>query len=290
MLSREDTRFLPLLIPALLFYGVFLVYPMMSTFFYCLTNYSGLSNNISFVGLKNFATLVRDGGFRIAISNTLIFVVMDIVIQNALGLTAALILDMNLKTTNMLRTVFFVPVVIAPIVISFIWTYIYNYDVGIANLILSRVGLPRIDFIGNPGSAIYFVILSGIWQWFSYRMVIYLAGLQTIPRELYEAAVTDGANSLYRFFHITIPMLVPAFTINIILCTIGALKQFDLVFMMTGGGPGYSTEVMTTKIYREAFTQQNMGYATAIGLFLFLAILLVTVAQYSLLRRREVEA
>jgi len=289
MVTKEDKRFIPFIIPALFFYIIFLVYPVLSSFYYSLTNWSGISNHYRFLGIKNFVDMITDRSFVISIKNTLIFVVMDVVLMNIFGLGMALLLNMKMKTKNLLRTTFFLPVVIAPIVISFIWTYVYNYDIGILNVLLTKMGLQKIDWIGNPKIAIYFVILTGIWQWYSYRMIIYLTGLHTIPEELYEASLIDGAGGYNRFWYITLPMLMPAFTINIILCTIGALKQFDIVFVMTGGGPGYSTEVITTKIYREAFTNSQMGYAMAIGVVLFFAVLAVTIAQYKFFSKREIE-
>ena len=214
---------------------------------------------------------------------------MDVVIQNVMGLLLALLLESIRKTRNVLRGLFFVPVVMPPIVVSYVWSYLYSYNNGLFNNILTVLGIEKVDFIGDPACAIYFVIISGIWQWFTYRMIIYVSGLQSIPQDVIDAARIDGAGRIQTFFKVTLPLLLPAISINVTLCTIGALKQFDVVFTMTNGGPGYSTEVVTTKIYREAFTNMDMGYGAATGVVLFLVILTITIALNSIFKRKEVE-
>ncbi|MBU9728626.1 carbohydrate ABC transporter permease [Diplocloster modestus] len=286
---KKERPYMLFLVPAVLVYSVFLILPMLLSFYYALTDWDGLAVDMNFIGLRNFTYMFQDEGFRIAIRNTLIFVVMDIVIQNLLGLAFALLLECKIKTKNLLRAFYFIPVIMAPIVVSFIWTYLYRYDGGLFNTLLGFLGIGSVDYIGNPQYAIYFVILSEIWQWFSYRMIIYVAGLKNIPGELYEAAHMDGAGKIKSFFHVTVPMLIPSISINVMLCTIGALKQFDIVFTMTQGGPGYATEVITTKIYREAFSNMDMGYGTAIGVVLFAFILVVTILQNRFFNSREVE-
>lgn len=286
---KQEKKYLLFLLPATVIYMIFLVLPMISSFGYSLTDWDGLSVNINFIGLANFKYMLSDDGFRIAIRNTLIFVLMDVVIQNVMGLALALLLESLRRTKNLLRGLFFIPVVMPPIVVSFVWSYLYSYNNGLFNNILESLGFGKIDFIGDPACAIYFVILSGIWQWFTYRMIIYVSGLQSIPQDVIDAAKIDGAGKVKAFFKITLPLLLPAISINVTLCTIGALKQFDIVFTMTNGGPGYSTEVVTTKIYREAFTNMDMGYGAAIGVVLFLVILVITIGLNQLFKRKEVE-
>lgn len=286
---KSEKTYLLCLIPATLIYTIFLAVPMISSFGYSLTDWDGLSQEINFIGMKNFKFMLSDDGFRMAIRNTAIFVLMDVIIQNVLGLALALLIENIRRTKNILRGFFFIPVVMPSIVVSYIWSYLYNYNNGLFNNILQQFGFEKIDFIGNSECAIYFVIISGIWQWFTYRMIIYVSGLQSISQSVIEAAKIDGANKLQVFQKITLPLLLPAISINVTLCTIGALKQFDVVFAMTNGGPGYATEVVTTKIYREAFTNMDMGYGAAVGVVLFIVIMVVTIILNNFSKNREVE-
>ncbi len=286
---RRESSYLLFLLPALLVYVVFSIYPMFSSFFYSLTNWDGFSANVRVIGFGNYIYMFKDPGFRKALSNTFLFVLMDVVLQNVLGLGTALLLETKLRGRNIMRGLFFVPVVLPSIVVSYIWTYIYGYNKGVLNLFLEKLHMGSVDFIGDSGIAIYFVILTGIWQWMSYRMVIYVSGLQSIPSDIYEAAEIDGARPFQKLKKITLPLLAPAFKINMILCMIGALKQFDLVYTMTQGGPGYATEVIATKIFREAFDYSDYGYGCAIGVVLFLMIMLITVVTNWFFDKREVE-
>lgn len=286
---RRERSYLMFLLPALFVYIIFSIYPMFSSFYYSLTNWDGYSANVDIIGFENYLYMLKDSSFRKALTNTFLFVIMDVVLQNVFGLIIALLLETKIRGRNVMRGLFFVPVVLPSIVVSYMWTYIYGYDGGAINLFLEKLHISPIDFIGDSSIAIYFVILTGIWQWMSYRMVIYVSGLQSIPSDIYEAAEIDGASSLQRLGKITLPLLVPAFKINMILCTIGALKQFDIVYTMTKGGPGYATEVIATKIFREAFDYSDYGYGCAIGVVLFFIIMVITVLVNKFFDKREVE-
>jgi raffinose/stachyose/melibiose transport system permease protein len=286
---KREKSYLLFILPALIVYFAFSIFPMFSSIYYSLTNWDGYAKNVKFIGLKNYAYMFKDESFGTALLNTFRFVLMDVVLQNVMGLANALLLESDIRGKNVLRGLFFVPVVLPSIVASFIWTYIYGYDGGALNLLLGFFGLAPVDFIGNTSIAIYFVILTGIWQWMSYRMVIYISGLDSIPSELYEAAAIDGASSRQRLFRITLPLLTPAFKINMILCTIGALKQFDIVYTMTKGGPGHATEVIATKIFREAFDSSDYGYGCAIGVILFIIIMVITLLINRFFDKKEVE-
>lgn len=233
--------------------------------------------------------MFRDSSFIKALLNTFRFVLMDVVLQNVLGLSIALMLESKIRGRNVMRALFFVPVVLPSIVVSYMWTYVYAYDGGVLNIFLEKLNFLPVDFIGDSSIAIYFVILTGIWQWMSYRMVIYVSGLQSIPSDIYEAAEIDGAGAFQRLKSITLPMLMPAFKINMILCIIGALKQFDIVYTMTKGGPGYATEVIATKIFREAFDYSDYGYGCAVGVVLFFIIMIITIFVNRFFDKREVE-
>lgn len=283
----KERHYLVFIAPALVVYLIFSIYPMFSSFYYSLTDWDGYSVNVKFIGLKNFAYLFKDDSFKMTLRNTLIFVVMDVVIQNIFGLLNAMILESRIYGRNVMRALFFIPVVLPAVVVSYLWTYIYGYNDGILNEFFAMLHVSRVDFIGDKNIAIFFVILTEIWQWTSYRMVIYISGLQNISKDIYEAAAVDGAKGFTLFRNITVPMLAPAFKINMILCTIGALKQFDAVFTMTNGGPGNSTEVIATKIFHEAFSYSDYGYGCAIGVVLFFFILIVTLVINTSFNKRE---
>lgn len=283
----RDWPYLLLIIPALILYILFSIVPMFSAFKYSFTNWDGFSREMKFIALNNYAYMLKDSGLLTAIKNTGLFVIMDVVLQNILGLSTALILESKIYTRNTLRTLFFIPVVLPAIVVSYLWSYIYGFNGGALNEILVCLGLNKIDFIGDYKIAIYFVVLAGVWQWVSYRTVIFISGLQGISREIYEAADLDGVTGWQRFRYITLPQLTPAIRVNVLLCTITALKQFDIVFTMTGGGPGDSTQVIATKIFKEAFSRSDYGYGCAIGVFLFLVILIFTVVFTKFFDRKE---
>ena len=206
-----------------------------------------------------------------------------------MSLLTALMLESRIRSRNTLRGLFFIPVVLSGLVVSYLWTYIYGYNGGVLNIFLEKLNMSKIDFIGDGKIAIYYVVLAGIWQWVMYRTVIYISGLQSIPAEMLEAASLDGANRWQRFRHVTVPLLQPAFKINVMLCTIDALKQFDLVYILTKGGPGTATHVFSTKMYEEAFRHSDFGYGCAIGVVLFLFILVITLIINKLFDNKEVE-
>lgn len=286
---KREYPYVVLLIPAFIMYAVFCVYPTVSSLRFSLTNWNGYSPDMDFIALGNFEYMLQDASFGTAIRNTFIFVFMDVIIQNVLGLATALLLESRIRSRNVLRGLFFIPVVLSGLVVSYLWTYIYGYNGGVLNVFLERLGMAKIDFIGDGKIAIYFVVVAGIWQWVMYRTVIYISGLQSIPAEMLEAASLDGATRWQRFRYVTIPLLQPAFKINVLLCTINALKQFDIVYIMTKGGPGTSTHVFATKMYAEAFTHSDFGYGCAIGVVLFLFILVITLIINKLFDDKEVE-
>lgn len=292
LMRNMDIRYFPFLIPALLIYIIFLLYPIVSSFYYSLTDWNGIDPVIRFIGFKNFRSIIHDEQLIAALSNTFILVVVGLVISNGIALAMALALySKKIFGRNILRTLFFIPIVMSSVVIAFVWSYLYNYNDGAINLLLEQIGLGALiyDWIGSFTTAIYAVAVVGIWQGFATLMIIYIAGLQAIPPEVVEAGSIDGAVGWNRYRHIIFPLLAPVFTINIVLTTIGSLKSFDTVFIMTQGGPGYATEVIATKIYYEAFRASNLGYGVSIGLILFFLILAVTAFQVKLLRRMEVE-
>jgi ABC-type sugar transport system permease subunit len=277
-----------LVLPALLAYTVFFALPASGSFYFSLTNWNGLTSR--FIGLDNFARLFREQRIRISFANTLYYAVLITCLQNALGLLAALALDRKRRTVAGLRMLFFMPAVFSALVLSYVWGYLLEPNIGVINAFLRAAGLGGLarDWLGNPAWGRRMIVVVTVWQFAGYTMAIYLAGLQTIPAELFEAADIDGARALRRFRHVTFPLLAPSFTVNVVLTTIGCLKLFDQVYAMTRGGPGYTTHSVATMIFQLGFGPSSQwGYGTAMSLVLFLFILVLTSIQVSLLRRRE---
>ena len=278
--------------PALLVYGLVVLYPSVSGMVYAFTNWSGLGGK-SFTGLANFRQLVHDDAARGSVRNTVLLTVTILFVQNGVGLLLALGVHSLIKSRALLRVIFFAPAVVSPVMVAFLWKYIYDPapDAGL-NGILGAVGLGswRQDWLGDPSIALWSVAFMVIWQYAGYSMVIFLAGLEGVPPELQEAALIDGAGAYRRFRYVTWPLLAPALTVNLMLSTIGGLKIFDQVYAATNGGPGYATETLSTVIFKQAFVYGKLGYSTAIALVLALFVAAVSLVQLYYLRRREVTA
>ncbi|MFC7584807.1 carbohydrate ABC transporter permease [Nonomuraea antimicrobica] len=273
--------------PALAVYALIVLYPAVAGVVYAFTDWSGIGQDMSFVGLENFRTLLGDEQAMGSIGNTLLLTVAIVVVQNGVGLLLALGVHVKLKSRALLRVIFFAPVVVSPVMVAFLWKYLFNPDPssGLNGLL----GL-RVDWLGDPSVALWSIAVMVVWQNAGYSMVIFLAGLEGVPEELQEAAKIDGAGTWERFRYVTWPLLAPSLTINLMLSTIGGLKLFDQVFAATNGGPGYATETLSTVLYKQAFVFGKFGYSTAIALVLALFVAAVSLIQVYYLRSREVTA
>lgn len=274
----------------LLIYAVIVIYPNIVGAVTAFTDWSGVSTGLNFVGFQNFAQLTTEPGAVGALGNTLTIAVFVTVIQTALGLLLAVALNRPLKTGSILRGLYFLPVLIPPVVVAFLWQFLLTPD-GPINEALRAGGLGFLaqNWLAGSATALGSVIVVIIWQNVGVSMVIYLAGLQAIPEELYEAAAIDGASAFQRFRRLTIPLLAPATTIVLSLTLISSLKVFDQVYAMTGGGPGYATQTISLLMYRSAFVSLKYGYSTAIALVLTMIILVFAAVQLRVLRRLEVD-
>ncbi|UKS27951.1 sugar ABC transporter permease [Paenibacillus sp. HWE-109] len=278
------------LAPAVLVYGVLFLGPVLSSLYYSFTNWNGINQTMSFVGLRNYSDLLSDKAFLAALQNTLKFAVLVVILQNAMAIPLAIVLDAGIRSRNLLRVIFFSPAVLSPLVVGYTWLYIYEPNQGVLNTLLRQFGLDAWtqSWLGDPQIALISIVGIVIWQYTGYSMVIYLANLQTIPKDLYESAGMDGAGKRHQFWHITFPLLAPAMTINIVLSTIGTLKAFDIVYVTTKGGPYHATETMSTLMFSTAFGSDSFGYGTAIGVVIFAIIMGISLLQLAILRRREV--
>jgi len=276
--------------PALALYGLIVIYPSLAGAIYAFTDWKGIGT-AHWIGLENFKSLFTDDQSFGALVNTLKLTVVVVIVQNTIGLLLALGVHTLIRTRHVLRTVFFAPAVLSPVVLAFLWKYMFNPapDAGL-NALLGFLGLGFLqqNWLGDPSVALWAIAITVIWQFTGYSMVIFLAALQSIPAELEEAAALDGAGRFQRFRHVIFPLIAPAVTINLTLSTIGGLKIFDQVFAITNGGPGYATETLSTLIYKQAFVFGEFGYSTAVALVLALLVAGLALLQLRYLQSREV--
>lgn len=267
-----------------------MLYPTISGAVYAFTDWRGQATGTTFIGWDNFTRMFSDVAARAALGNTVLIAVVVTAVQTVLGLALAIALNSALISRNVLRTLFFAPALLPPVVIAFLWQFILTPS-GPLNTVLRGIGLDALaqNWLGDSAIALWTVMGVMIWQNVGMSMVIYLAGLQGIPGELIESASLDGATWWQRLRMITVPLLIPATTVVMSLILISSLKVFDQVFAMTGGGPGYSTETLSVIMYKEAFVSGRFGYAAAIALVLTMIVFAFAMVQLAALRRFEVD-
>ena len=278
------------LAPALFVYLLFFIYPTASSFYYSLTDWNIHARRIAYVGAANFRELFSEAKLLAAVKHTIVYAIGVTALRNAFGLSLALMLNSRIKLRNVLRTVFFLPFVIAPIIIGYVFTALYQPAHGLVNQFFKTVGLGFMaqDWLNDPKFALFSCIMTDVWRTSGFAMVIYLAGLQVIPPELLETADLDGASYWKKFIYVMFPLLAPSVTINVVLSTIGTMKVFVMILVLTNGGPGYATEVINTYIM-SAFSLGLYGYGTAANIILIVLISVIGLPILHLLRRREVE-
>lgn len=278
-----------LYVPALLLFAVFTVYPLVSGIGFSFTNWDGYSPDKAFVALKNYVQLFQDDTFRVVLINTFIYGIGSTVIQQVIGLALAVALDRPFRGRSAARAIIYLPVLVSPVIMGTMYYLLFQYNQGALNDVLVALGGERVAWLSSPGAAVGIIVVVNSLQFVGISMIIYLAGLQAIPTTYYEAAMLDGAGSWKRFTNITVPLLQPAFATSIVLNLIGGLKLFDVITVMTGGGPGYATNSVSTLIGRTYFENQSAGYASAMGVILFIIIAIFTLGLNTLMNRRRLE-
>ncbi|WFA17651.1 sugar ABC transporter permease [Paenibacillus mucilaginosus] len=279
------------ILPSFLLYTLFVIVPTFSSIYLSFTSWDGVSDDIRYIGFDNFVEMWHSERVHNALKNTLILSVVLVILENITAIALAIVVDQVRWFRNLFRSVFYFPVLLSGIVMGFVWTIILNYNFGVLTQLLDTMGLGslKIDWLGNPKYALLAIIITTVWKSSGYYMIIYLAGLQGIPAELHEAAAIDGANRWQQFRHITFPLLAGAMTVCVMLSMIASLKIFDQIAVMTDGGPGFATETLTYIVYKVGFGELRQGYGTALSLVLFLLILIVSLLQIRILRKREVQ-
>jgi ABC-type sugar transport system permease subunit len=281
--STKWTTVMAFLLPSLLGFTLFVLLPIVAAVGFSFTNYSG-GMTLNFIGLRNYIMAFQSSDFLNSLLITFKFSIITVPLQLILGFIFAVILNQRLLGTKIYRSVIFVPTVLSLVAISLVFMLILHPNKGPVNHFLVSLGLPGVPWLTSPQMALYTIIMVTVWQSFGYYMVIFLGGLQSISEDLYEAATIDGANKFQQLFRITIPMLSPTTFFCIIMAIINSFKVFESIYVMTGGqgggGPAGSTTVLVFEIYKRAFTNYEMGYASAEATILLLFILIITIIQY----------
>lgn len=279
------------MIPALAFFIVFWIYPVLQLFYYSVTDFNGINYNFNFIGLKNYARIFKNGTVFNSLKITVIYAAITVVLSNLIGLAMAIALNTRIHWKGFFRTAAFFPTLFSAIVVGFIWSYVYMPTNGmIANLITLFGGNgSTFNPLGNFHTALLAIAIVEVWKGFGTTMIIYLAGLQTVDESVLEAGRIDGCNEWQLTRLVKLPMIRPTITINVILAIINGLKAFDYSFIMTNGGPGRSTKTLMFQIYEIAFTDQKMGRASAFSVVAFLFIIIVTMILLVFMNKREVD-
>lgn len=279
------TQFLSL--PALILFSVFFVYPLLRGIGMSLTDWDGMGT-AKFVGLKNFLDFFSDQRAMQDIKTTLLFAVGSAVLLNLVGLGYALLMNSEFRGKSIARVVIYLPAIISPLIMGYIWYFLLQPGRGFLYHAFAQLGLPDLigNWMGSYTSSMAVLVLVNVWQFAGMTMIIYLAGLQSIPGELLEAATIDGASPWQRFSRVTIPLLMPAIRINVVTNIIGSLSVFDIIMSLTEGGPGYSTESLSIYIMRMCYGSRT-GYSTAVALILFFIILIPVLVSMRLTQEKE---
>jgi len=278
--KKNISAYLFLIIPLVVFVTFFVI-PNFGSLYYSFFKWNGLSPVKDFVGITNYIRLFKSSVFLLILKNTFFYSVALIIGYNIFGLILALLIYKKSKINSFFRTVYFLPAIFSSVSVGLVWSFIYDPNIGALNTILKYIGLENFTtpWLSNPKTAIFAIVLIHMWATIGYSMVVYIAGLQDIPEELYEAAEVDGVNMWKKFFYITVPLLRNSIMINIVLATINGFTSFDFVYIMTRGGANHSSEVLATLLYREGFNYGNVGYSSAIAVFLVIIVLLISVFQ-----------
>lgn len=276
---KEGMCWHAMVLPLLILYLTFIIYPFFSTIFYSFTDYSS-SNlfNYKWVGLSNYLSVFDSKNQLEAIEHTLRYAAIITVVQAAMAVLLAVLLNKKeLKSKSILRSIFYFPAVISPLIVGYIWSFLFSTSYyGPINNVLISMGLKSVNFFGDPKIALYSIIFTQIWQWTGYNMVIVIANLQTIDQTYYEAAEIDGASAWQRFLRITVPLLYPSMNVVITTSLIGGLKVYDIIVSTTNGGPFYATTTIIQSIIGQAIGGGKYGLGAALSVLFLLIILIFT--------------
>jgi ABC-type sugar transport system permease subunit len=278
-----------LVLPALVWMSVFFLLPMLQALGFSFTDWNGYSSDLSFVGLSNYTYVFADPAVKQVLLNTFFLTILYVPALNALALLFAILVKNSGSIGKFYRLIFFFPNMLSMTVVAFIWRIIFAYDGGLLNSILLKIfgDIRLVDWLGNNATVMPAMSMVIIWFAIGYYTLIYIAGLETISQEIYEAAAVDGVPAHIRLWRITIPLMIPSIAINVILSMIGILSLFDIPFVLTKGGPGYSSQTLALHIYYYAFPSQRIDYALALAMVLGVIAVLAALIQLIYFRAKE---
>lgn len=268
-------------------FTIFVIGPLLSSFYYSFTDWNGFSSDYRFVGFDNFAKIATDRLFLQATVNTTFWMIVAIILPTALGLGLALLLDSRVFGARFFKSIFYLPICLSAVIVGQIWIWIYQPDWGLLNTIIANITGEKYNhaWLAKPDTALWSVIVAWSWQQTGLSMVIYLAGLTAIQAELLEACELDGANTWQRIRLVVLPLLTPSTVVVIALSVINSLKGFDILYIMTGGGPFNSSDTLAMHMYNESFKKYLMGYGSAISVVLFLIAMAIIAVYFRQLRK-----
>lgn len=269
--------FLLFILPAFAIYIIFSIVPFLYTVFYSFTDYTDMNPvNLNFTGFANYLKVFQTPLMTTAIKNSVIYAITLTTFQTVLALPLAVLLDKKLKTKNLLRAVYFFPAVFSSLIIGYLWNFIMSSsDYGLINNLFHSLGLETFNFF-TSNRALFSVIFTQVWQWTGWAMVIYLANLQSISKDLYEASNIDGANAIQDFFYVTLPLMCPSVKIIVVTGLIGGMKVFDIIYSMTSGGPGNATETVMTVMMKKGISDGFYSTGAAFGVCFFVIVLIIS--------------
>ncbi|HTN11064.1 MAG TPA: sugar ABC transporter permease, partial [Acetobacteraceae bacterium] len=277
-------RYWPFIVPAGLVVFAVIVFPWLFTLYMSAHEFK-IGSDLLYVGLDNYVNLFSDARFLWSVLRTLYFTALATFFPVVLGIAAAVVFQRRFPLRGLARTIFILPMMATPVAVALVWTMMFHPQLGVLNYLLTSVGLPPSLWSYSPNTVIPTLVMVETWQWTPLVMLIVLGGLASLPSDPYEAARLDGASGWTMFRHITLPLVWPHIVVALVIRTIDALKSFDLIFVISNGGPGTSSETMNIYLYQQAFAFYNMGYASAMTLVFFVIILLVSLLLFSARRQ-----
>lgn len=276
-------------VPALAIMLLFVAWPFVQTVQISLMRWNGYGKVKTYIGFANYVSLFKDANFSLSLRNTLIYGICCTLLQNIFGLALALLVNTRFKGNGIVRTIVYMPIMIAGVVMGYIMYFFLAYNHGILNDIVGLFGIPPQDWLSSPFYAVLFITVVNSWQYVGNSMVMYLAGLQNIPTMYYEAAAVDGVSSWQCFIRITLPLLMPSIQTSVVTNLIGSLKLYDVIIALTNGGPGFSSHSLATYITNRYFSAEKAGYAAAVGVFTFIFIMVISNVLNRYFAKKEVQ-
>ncbi|MGV8025405.1 MAG: carbohydrate ABC transporter permease [Anaerolineaceae bacterium] len=287
--SKDRLLIILFLLPALTLFFLFVIYPIFRSIYYSMFDWKGFGPAVDFIGLGNYKKILNDAVFLKSIKNVLLIIILSLSLQLPIALILAVLVGRDLPGRSFFRTVFFLPYVLSEVNTGIMWMLLYNPDPerGFLNAILVLIGLQPVAWLADMNVVIYAVFITLTWKYFGFHMMLYLAGLQNIPREIEEAARIDGANAVQNFFYITLPLLSSTIKTSVYMSVLGSIQQFVLIWVMTRGGPVSASETMATYMYRFGFVRFQLGYGAAVAIIMFILCMIFSLFYQALTRKPD---